>query len=98
MAGYGVPAVGEVVVILQEMLREAQVVKQTYTIEPPLHKSDLVRFFERLHSTFAGVPSPDSKKHVIETAVRDIFNNLLVSRASASKGYTSDGTIGLYEN
>jgi THO complex subunit 1 len=81
MAGYGVPVVGEAGVILQEMLEQAQTVKQTHTIEPPLHKSDLAELFERVDSAFAGLHFPESKKHILDTAVRDIFNNLLVSRA-----------------
>lgn len=93
MAGYGVPAVGEVGTILQEMLDKALVVKQTNAIEPPLHKSDLAELFERVELVFAGLPSPESKKAIIDTAVRDTFNNLLVSRASSARArkYTSDG-------
>lgn len=85
MAGYGVPAVGDVGVVLEEMLARALVVKETHTIEPPLHKSDLAELFPRLQSVFAEVPSSDSRKHVIETAVRDTFNKLLVSCTKTSK-------------
>lgn len=87
------PAVGEVGAILQEMLDKALVVKQTNAIEPPLYKSDLAELFDRIESVFAGLPSPDSKKAIIDTAVRDTFNNLLVSRASSARarGHTSDG-------
>jgi THO complex subunit 1 len=78
MAVYGVPAVGEMNAMLEAMLEQAQTVKQTHTIEPPLHKSDLSELYDQV----AGTPSSDSKKHIIDTAVRDIFNNLLVSRSS----------------
>ncbi len=93
MAGYGVQAVGDFGVLLQEMLERAQVVKQTNTVEPSLHKSDLADLFERVNSIFPTGSSSDSKKHVIETAVQDLFNNLLVSRAAPARAmeHTSDG-------
>jgi THO complex subunit 1 len=79
MASYGVQAVEEFGQLLDQMLKAALVVKQTSTIEPPLNKSDLAEFFERVPSIFPPTSSPESKKHVIETAARDAFNNLLVS-------------------
>jgi hypothetical protein len=79
MASYGVQAVEEFGQLLDQMLKAALVIKQTSTIEPPLNKSDLAEFFERVPSIFPPTSSPESKKHVIETAARDAFNNLLVS-------------------
>lgn len=92
MAGYGVPAVGDVGGLLMEMLERAQVVKQTTTVEPPLHKSDIAELFLRFESKFPEGSSSESKKHIIETAVRDIFNNLLVSHGSPTRAmeHTSD--------
>jgi DNA-directed RNA polymerase subunit L len=105
MADYGVQAVAQFGELLQQMLRKADEVKPTYTIEPPIDKSDLRDIFERVNVVF---PPPDvvvevkegetmeekeqratrEKKRdlkkrnqyaIIETAVRDTFNNLLVS-------------------
>lgn len=84
-ADYGVAAVADVGVMLKELLARALVVKQSSTIDPALHKADFAELFERLQSIFAGAPSPDSRKHVIETAVRDTFNRLLVSCTSTIK-------------
>ncbi len=65
--------------LLDEMLEAASIIKQTSTIEPPLNKSDLAEFFERVPSIFPPTSSPESKKHIVETAAQEIFNNLLVS-------------------
>jgi THO complex subunit 1 len=79
MASYGVQAVEEFGKLLDQMLNAALVIKPTSTIEPPLNKSDLAEFFERVPSIFPPTSSLESRKHVIDTAVRDAFNNLLVS-------------------
>jgi THO complex subunit 1 len=56
MADYGVHAVAQFGELLQQILSKADEVKPTYTIEPPLDKSDLADIFERLDSVF---PSSD---------------------------------------
>ena len=87
MADHGVQAVADFRRILEEALK----VKQTITIEPALNKSDLVVFFDRVSSVFPPTSSPESKKPVIETAARDAFNDLLVSRSRIrANGHTSD--------
>jgi THO complex subunit 1 len=91
MAGHGVQAVEDFGLLLDEMLEAASTIKQTTTIEPPLNRSDLAEFFERVPSIFPPTSSPESKKHIIETAARDAFNNLLVSWTSVrTYGHTSD--------
>ena len=91
MAGHGVQAVEDFGRLLQEMLERAREVKHTNTVEPPLNKSDLDELFERVDETFLSTTSLDSKKHAIETAVRDTFNNLLVSSAFVrTQDYVSD--------
>ena len=73
--------------LLREMLvsaqKKAQAIKNTNTVEPPLIKSDLTGLVERIDLIFPPTTPPDMKKRgqyaVIETAVRDAFNNLLVS-------------------
>jgi THO complex subunit 1 len=93
MAGHAVQAVDDFGGLLLEMLQRAEQQKQTDTVEPPLNKSDFTDLFERVESIFPSTAPPEVKKRgqcaVIETAVRDTFNNLLVSRAS---GRTSKGT------
>jgi THO complex subunit 1 len=90
MVGHGVPAVDEFGGVLRGMLQrartKAKAFKDTNTVEPPLIKSDLTDIFERVDSIFSPAASPELKKRsqyaVIETAVRDAFNNLLVSLES----------------
>jgi THO complex subunit 1 len=92
MAGHAVQAVDDFRGLLLEMLQRAEQQKQTDTVEPPLNKPDFADLFERVESVFPSTAPPEIKKRsqcaIIETAVRDTFNNLLVSRASArsSKG------------
>ena len=80
--GYGLQVVAEFGKLLEEMLDKARAIKQTNTIEPPLNKSDLAEELERIESTFPKSTSSESKKHAVETATRDTFNNLLVRRNS----------------
>lgn len=84
MAGHGVQAVHDFQELLQQMLLEAEVAKQTDTVEPPLNKADLEDLFVRASSIFPPLASPEIRKRsqyaVIETAVRDTFNDLLVSQ------------------
>ncbi len=82
MAGHGVQAVEDFGRLLEEMLEAASAFKRTNTIEPPLNKTDLADLFEQVPLVFSPTSSLDSRKHIIETAARDAFNNLLVSRTS----------------
>ena len=82
MAGHGVQAVKDFGRLLEEMLEAASAIKRTNTIEPPLNKTDLAELFEQVPLVFSTTSSLESRKHIIETAARDAFNNLLVSRIS----------------
>jgi THO complex subunit 1 len=82
MAGHGVQAVEDFGRLLKEMLEAASAIKRTNTIEPPLNKTDLADLFEQVPLVFSPTSSLESRKHIIETATRDAFNNLLVSRTS----------------
>jgi hypothetical protein len=82
MAGHGVQAVEDFGRLLEEMLEAASSIKRTNTIEPPLNKTDLAELFEQVSLVFSPTSSLESRKHIIETAARDAFNNLLVSRTS----------------
>jgi THO complex subunit 1 len=82
MAGHGVQAVEDFGRLLEEMLEAASAIKRTNTIEPPLNKTDLAELFEQVPLVFSPTSSLESRKHIIETAARDAFNNLLVSRTS----------------
>ncbi len=82
MAGHGVQAVKDFGRLLEEMLEAASAIKRTNTIEPPLNKTDLAELFEQVPLVFSPTSSLESRKHIIETAARDAFNNLLVSRIS----------------
>ncbi|ESZ93055.1 hypothetical protein SBOR_6576 [Sclerotinia borealis F-4128] len=83
MEGHGLPMVDAFEQLLLEMLQQADSVKQTHTIESPLNKTDLANTYERIDRIFSEVASLESKKRsqyaIIETAVRDTFNNLLAS-------------------
>lgn len=69
--------------ILEDLLRRAEDIKQAHTVEPPLNKADFADLLEHLESTmFTSANNIDQRKRVhavIETVVRDKFNNLLVS-------------------
>lgn len=69
--------------LLKEMLDKARAAKQTYTIEPPLARADLTQFLQRVESIEHLSTSLEAYKSfryaVIETAVRSVFNGLLVS-------------------
>ncbi len=81
MAGHEIQMVDDFGKLLEEMLAKAREVKQTRTVDPPLNKSDLTNLFTQIDSVFPSSISNESKKHAIETAARDTFNNLLVSHA-----------------
>lgn len=83
MAGHGVQGVDEFKNLLGEMLERAYVVKESSTVEPPVTKSDLGDLFKRVEAEFFSsttTPELRKRKHaVIETAVRETFNSILVS-------------------
>lgn len=64
--------------LLQETLGRALELKTTSNVEPPLGKADLTGFLARFDTIFPFTASSDSKKHAVETAVREAFNNILV--------------------
>lgn len=88
MAGHGVQAVGDFRSLLEELIQRAEAAKPNGTIEPPLNKADLGDISEHVNSVFEPIASTDVKERkrcqyaVVETAVRDTFNDLLVSRAA----------------
>lgn len=79
MTSPGVSAVEDFGRFLEGMLEKARDVKKSDTIEPPLNKSDLLESFDHVNSIFPSTMSLESRKHSIDAAVRDVFNNLLVS-------------------
>lgn len=91
MADHGVAAVDEFLELMEEMLEKAHEIKQTSTVEPPLHKSHLAGFYGRMSSIFSSSIPSEFSKRTIETAVRQIFYNLLVSSSSVrTSEYISD--------
>ena len=81
--GHGVPQVAAVEDLLNESLDHARIVKPTFSIEPPLNKSDFEALFTRLPSVFANavigqIPDKARQYAIIETAARDLFSNLIV--------------------
>jgi THO complex subunit 1 len=86
-----VPGVGSFATLLGDLLAQAASVKSSASIEPPLNKSDFVDLAPRLSSFFSSLQSlevdgtsesNDQKRlrqnAIIETAVRDLFSNLIV--------------------
>jgi THO complex subunit 1 len=86
MSSHGVHIVAEFGGLLKQMLGRATSVHQTNSTEHPLNKSDIADLIEQLESAFPPALTPELKKKnqyaVIETAVRDTFNTLLVRRAN----------------
>lgn len=96
MSSYDVPAVGVFGGLLEEMLERGKSVTQAHMAEPPMSKPDIMDLMARFDSIFPHGSSLEQKKRVqfpvIETAIRDKFNNLLVSSMpKPSKRHTSDG-------
>ncbi|KAF8865868.1 hypothetical protein BDZ45DRAFT_611620 [Acephala macrosclerotiorum] len=56
-------------------------------MEEMLDKTDLAESFERVLSIFPSTTSADFKKHVIETAIRPIFYNLLATTSIDSPAF-----------
>ncbi|ATZ48055.1 hypothetical protein BCIN_03g03120 [Botrytis cinerea B05.10] len=83
MEGHGLPIVESFAQLLLEMLQRAEHVKETHTIESPLSKTELANTYERIDQIFNEAAPIETKKRsqyaIIETAVRDTFNNLLAS-------------------
>ena len=68
--------------LLGDMLAQANEIKRTNGIEPPILKADIAEEFRRLQELPIFAERRDTKKStryaVIETAVRDAFIELLV--------------------
>jgi hypothetical protein len=83
MAGRAVEAVEAFQGFLQEMLDKARTAKQTHNLEPALARSDFVDILKKADSIgYLAKPAEGSRSYryaVIETAVRAVFNELLVS-------------------
>jgi len=87
---HGIDAVADVGAFLEKLLEDAEAVKETTAVEPPLNRSDFGDFQTQLNRILGPQPSPkagdsaDARKSqrfaIIETAVRDTFSNLIVSR------------------
>ncbi|KAK1750648.1 THO complex subunit 1 [Echria macrotheca] len=86
---HGIDAVADVGAFLEKLLEHAESVKPTTAVEPPLDKSDFGYFQDQLNRILGPQPSPkagesaDARKSqrfaIIETAVRDIFSNLIAT-------------------
>jgi hypothetical protein len=79
MVNHGVEAVDGAAGVLHEMLRQAGTVKHS-GVEPPITKS-ILNGLEHKFTSFQGNeqdPKKFSQYAIIETAARDIFNDLLV--------------------
>lgn len=83
---HGVPAVASFSRLLTELLAAAEKVKPTPSIEPPLEKGFVEDLTGRVAAALAGEEHEDGEQNktrqfaVIETAVRDVFSGLIVSR------------------
>lgn len=78
--------------LLGDMLAQANEVKRTNGIEPPILKADIEEEFRRLQEIPSFAEGRDSKKStryaVIETAVRDTFIDLLVRIPTTCEQWT----------
>lgn len=96
MAGHVVQTVDAFGELLKELMQRAEEVKQTHTVEPPLNKSDFEDILERVETQFfssAETLELRKQRHAaIDTAIRDKFNDLLVSTTGAFLGSYSNDT------
>ena len=78
---HGIPAIEEVSRLLIQLLEDAEGIKVTNSIEPPLASSDFEDLKSQVAAIFNRFPSYESglQNAIIETAVRDIFGQLIVS-------------------
>jgi len=93
MASHAVEAVEVFHGLLQEMLFKARASKQTDKIEPPLARADLSQLVQRVDSIeHFSTPLEANKSFryaVIETAIRSVFNDLLVSDSPYPRGQSN---------
>ncbi|KAK0100005.1 hypothetical protein ONS95_013177 [Cadophora gregata] len=75
--------------LLQKTLGRALEIKTTSSIEPPLNRVDLTGLFAQFDAVFPSTASADSKKHAVETAVREAFNNILASTTIDSPSFVN---------
>ncbi|KAG4438123.1 hypothetical protein IFR05_006403 [Cadophora sp. M221] len=75
--------------LLQETLERALEIKTTSNVEPPLGKADLAGLLVRFDTVFPSTASADSKKHAVETAVREAFSNILASTTIDSPSFVN---------
>lgn len=89
----GVSAVSAFGKLLNDLLDEASAAKETATIEPALSKSDFANIYDRVSSSLArsstesNAPQDSLRSRqfaVVETAARDSFSKLIVSRQTTS--------------
>jgi THO complex subunit 1 len=92
----GVSSVSAFGELLNELLDEASAAKETTTIEPALSKSDFANIYDRVSSSLArsngagtesNAPQDSLRSRqfaVVETAARDSFSKLIVSRQTTS--------------
>lgn len=82
MSDHGVPAVGSFGSILQKMLERGKSSKDMGMVEPPMSKSDISDLLESCNTVFEQSNSIELKTRnqypIIETAIRDKFNALVV--------------------
>ena len=83
------PGVDDFKTLLLELLQKAQVVKSSSTVEPTVTKSDLGDLLERVENEiFSSATTLELRKWkhaVMETAIREIFNSILVSLLRTSR-------------
>jgi len=83
-ADHGVPGVGAAAAFLDELLNDAESIKTTSSIDPPLNKADFEDLSGRLSRALGwDLSNEDATKKtqryaIIETAVRDTFKSLIV--------------------
>jgi hypothetical protein len=82
MSDHDVPAIRAFDGILEDMLKRGQSAKEMAMVEPPMSKVDIADLMEGFKNIFLQSSSLDMKRRsqypIIETAVRDKFNRLVV--------------------
>ena len=88
--------------LLREMLDRARASKQTDAIEPPLARTDLTQLLQRVESIESFSTPLEANKSfryaVIETAIRSVFNDFLVSLHQKPEGDPSNQKLGLLKD
>lgn len=96
MSDHDVPAIRAFNGILQDMLNRGQSARDMAMVEPPMSKVDIADLMDGFKAVFPQNSSFDMKRRsqypIIETAIRDKFNRLVVCLQPASSSWKTSNS------